>query len=427
LPSAEPLKVLIVSPQCDAHEVGEAWDSYHWIVRLSEVCRVTLLTLRVRGRIPPSQQLPATEVIEWERPPYTWPSERFSSLIKPWYVPFYLRARRWIGRARAVGRRFDLIHQLMPLAMRYPSPGVGMGMPFMIGPLAGSLETPPAFAAECASAPLFTRLRALDGVRLRYDPLLRRTYSEADLVLGSSPYVGELLSVVPLKRFEVLCEVAIDGVVERKPGPPSPPGHLRLLYVGRVVRTKGLRDAVRALARLPDLPNVTLDAVGGGEDLAHCRSEAEQLGLADRITFHGRLPPEAVDAHYEKADVFLFPSFREPTGIVLFEAMRHGLAVITTDRGGPGHIVDDRSGIRVPVTTPQQFADDLAEAIRLLAIDKARLSALREGARERVQEIGSWPNKINAMLTFYRELAGRVEVERAHGILKTGRLKNGIG
>jgi glycosyltransferase involved in cell wall biosynthesis len=406
LSSAERLKVLIVSPQCDADEVGEAWDSYHWISRLSEACRVTLLTLRVRGRVPPSRQLPAAEVIEWERPAYTWPSERFSSLIKPWYVPFYLRARRWIGRARAAGRTFDLVHQLMPLAMRYPSPGVGMGMPFMIGPLAGSLETPPAFAAECASAPLFTRLRALDGVRLRHDPLLRRTYSQADLVLGSAPYVGALLSVVPLKRFEVLCEVAIDGVFAPRPEAPSPPGHLRLLYVGRAVRTKGLRDAVRALARLPGLPNVTLDAVGGGEDLEACRREAEQLGVAHRVTFHGRLPPEAVGAHYQQADAFLFPSFREPTGIVIFEAMRHGLAVITTDRGGPGHLVDEKSGIRVAVTTPHQFADDLAAAIRLLATDKARLAALRDGARERVQEIGSWPNKIDAMMTFYREIAG---------------------
>ncbi len=403
--SAERLKVLIVSPHCDADDVGEAWDSYHWIVRLADVCDVTLVTLRVRGRVPPSQQLPAAEVIEWERPPYTWPSERVSSLIKPWYVPFYLRARRWIGAARAAGRRFDLIHQLMPLAIRYPSPGVGMGLPFMIGPLAGSLPTPPAFAAECATAPLFTRLRALDGFRLRYDPLLRRTYSQADLVLGSSPYVGELLSVVPLKRFEVLCEVAIDGVVAKKPESPSPSGRLRLLYVGRAVRTKGLRDAVRALARLPDLPDVTLDAVGEGEDLAHCRREAEQLGVARRITFWGRLPPDAVDRHYENADVFLFPSFREPTGIVIFEAMRHGLAIITTDRGGPGHLVDDASGIRVPVTTPDRFADDLAAAIRLLARDKARLAALGDGARQRVQDIGSWPNKIGAMMGFYRELA----------------------
>lgn len=413
--SADRLKVLIVSPQCDADEVGEAWDSYHWIVRLAELCEVTLLTLRVRGRTPPSAQLPAAEVIEWERPPYTWPSERVSSLIKPWYVPFYVRARRWIAAARRAGRRFDLIHQLMPLAMRYPSPGVGMGLPFMIGPLAGSLATPPAFAAECASAPLFTRLRTLDALRLRYDPLLRRTYSQADLVLGSSPYVGEFLSAVPLKRFEVLCEVGIESLAPLRAEPPSPAGHLRLLYVGRAVRTKGLRDAVRALARLNDLPNVTLDAIGGGEDLEPCRREAEALGVAGRVVFHGRLAPAAVDAHYARADVFLFPSFREPTGIVIFEAMRHGLAVITSDRGGPGHLVDDTSGIRVAVETPPQFADDLAAAIRLLAIDKARLAALQDGARARVQEIGGWPNKMNAMMTFYRELAGAAHAAPAGG------------
>ena len=54
---------------------------------------------------------------------------------------------------------------------------------------------------------------------------------------------------------------------------------------------------MRALARLPDLPNIILDAVGGGEDLEPCRREAEQFGVAGRITFHGRLPPEAIDAH----------------------------------------------------------------------------------------------------------------------------------
>ena len=42
-----------------------------------------------------------------------------------------------------------------------------------------------------------------------------------------------------------------------------------------------------------------------------------------------------VEALYESHDLFCFPSFREPAGGVLYEAMRHGLPVITTDRGGP--------------------------------------------------------------------------------------------
>ena len=111
-----------------------------------------------------------------------------------------------------------------------------------------------------------------------------------------------------------------------------------------------------------------------------------------------------VERLYQQADVFLFPSFREPTGIVLFEAMRHGLPVITTDIGGPGHIVTDECGIRVPARDPQQFASDLAAAVRRLATDAKTRRSLSAGAHKRVAEIGLWDRKIGRMIELYRSI-----------------------
>lgn len=292
--------------------------------------------------------------------------------------------------------------------MRYPSPLVGLGLTYLFGPVSGSLDTPKGFLGEIGTAPFYTKLRGLDNFRFRFDPFLRRTYSGAATVIVSAPYVRDRLAAIPIRRFEVITEVGIDNLPSTKARTPPESGRLRLLHVGRIVRTKGLRDAVRAMGQLRDLQGITLEVAGGGEDLEPCRKEAVKLGVADRITFHGRLPHDAVMKLYEDTDLFLFPSFREPTGIVLFEAMRLGIPVITTDRGGPGYIVDDDSGIRVPAETPEQLSRDLARAIRDIYMHPERLAEMSVRARARAAALGLWSTKIEHVVDLYREeLSGR--------------------
>ena len=273
----------------------------------------------------------------------------------------------------------------------------------MLGPLAGSLNTPSGFESECRSAAWFTQLRSLDQWRLKRDRVLRQSYSGASALLGVAPYVGELLAPARPQRFEVISELGIDNLA-----PPQvrnrKPGALRMVHVGRGVRTKGLRDAIRAIALLPAELDVQLDVAGRGEEISLCKEEARQLGVDDRVNFRGQIAREEVEELYEQADVFLFPSFREPSGSVIFEALRHGLPVITTDRGGPGHVIDESCGLTVPVHTPEQLAADLAGAIELLARDVDRCNALSEGALRRIETIGLWSNKIQWLAALYGEL-----------------------
>jgi glycosyltransferase involved in cell wall biosynthesis len=184
---------------------------------------------------------------------------------------------------------------------------------------------------------------------------------------------------------------------------PSPRNLLRLLYVGRVVRSKGVRDAIRALKRLPADAEVFLDVVGDGDDLEQCRREAEPL-LPRHVAFHGRLPREDVQDFYRAADVLLFPSFREPSGNVVLEAMAGGLALIVADNGGPAVAVDDSCGIRVTPTTPEQFACDLAVAIQRIANDPSLLRRMRRASRWRAAEVFGWDRKIDWMCELYRRV-----------------------
>lgn len=401
--TAHRLNVVLIAPNCDGTDVGEAFCAHRWVQHMSSLANVTLLTQTRPGRTPASAQLPQTTVVEWAELKLPRQFERVRGMLKPGYPVFAARARRWIGEQIKAGKHIDIIHQLTPLALRYASPAYGFGIPYVLGPQAGSLPTPPGFVEECRSAPLFTRLREIDRFRLSADPWLRRSFAGAACVIGVAPYVRDVLGIIPVQRFEAMTELGVDE--------PMPPLHekektpdLHLLHVARAVRTKGLRDGIRALAHLADLPNVTLTQAGDGEELSLCKREAERLGVAHRVNFLGRIPRQQVEELYASSDAFLFPSFREPSGSVVFEAMRHGLPIITSDRGGPGHVVSDSAGLRVKAESPEQLALSLATAIRHLADRPDERSCLAAGARRRALELGSWPRKAEWLLALYQSI-----------------------
>jgi len=396
------LKLLLIAPTCDGQDVGEAWVAYQWVQRLARRHDVTLLTYSKRGKVPVSRQLQGVRIVEWIEPPLVGRAERLNAMLKPGYFAFYFKARRWLRQALARGETFDLAHQVVPVAMRYPCPAAGLGIPYLIGPVGGSLDTPAGFESDGDTAPWFVGLRRIDKLRMRVDPLLRRSYEKASCVVGIASYVGTFLADLSIRRLEILSETGLEALpepVDRS----SRRGTTRLLFVGRVVRTKGVRDAIRAIAQLTDLP-VVFDVVGDGFDLAACKQLAAELGVGERVVFHGRLARAEVDRFYRSADIFVFPSYREPGGNAVFEAMGWGLPLVVSDRGGPGAAVDEASGIRIAPVDPQQFATDLASAIRRLVADHALRLRLGDGARQRVGAIALWDRKVELMEGLYREV-----------------------
>ena len=320
-------------------------------------------------------------------------------MLKPGYLAFYMSARRWLRAALARGERFDIAHQPVPVAARYPSPVAGLGIPFVMGPVGGSMQSPPGFQAEEGTTAWYVKLRDLDQWRLRRDPWLRKTYRQASCVVGIAPYVSDILAGTQVKRFEIVGETGI----ERLPEPVdrrSQRGEVLLLFVGRLIRTKGARDAIRALGLVADLP-VSLDIVGDGFDRAACEKLTSDLGLTGRVRFHGWLPRPRVEEFYREADVFVFPSYREPGGNVTFEAMSHGLPVLVSDLGGPGNVVDETCGRRVHPVSPEQYAHDIAGALTCLARDPELRLKLGEGGRRRATEIGLWDSKTEQLEAIY--------------------------
>jgi glycosyltransferase involved in cell wall biosynthesis len=121
-----------------------------------------------------------------------------------------------------------------------------------------------------------------------------------------------------------------------------------LLFVGQVVRGKGLDVLLRALAATRH--TARLAVAGGGAQLAQAKALASDLGLDARVTFHGSLDPSRLEELYARAVALVVPSRSPETfGLVGLEAMQRGLPVIASRVGGMGEwLREGETGLGFP-------------------------------------------------------------------------------
>jgi len=164
-----------------------------------------------------------------------------------------------------------------------------------------------------------------------------------------------------------LVPVGTEPIVEvDTPRSPTP----RLVTLGRLVPHKQVEHSLEILARLSDRwPDLTLAVVGEGWWEDTLRSEAERLGVADRVEFLGFLDEKAKHEQLAAAWVFVCPSIKEGWGMVVIEAGGHGVPTVGYHSSGglQESVVDGVSGLLV---------DDLGQmtdaVARLLGDDDAR-------------------------------------------------------
>ncbi len=188
----------------------------------------------------------------------------------------------------------------------------------------------------------------------------------------------------------------------------APP--LRLVAVGRLVRTKGfdvLLDAARILVERG--LDFRLDLVGDGPWARRLRRQARELGLEGRVGFRGFLSHDRVAELMAQADLMLAPCVVDSSGDrdgipnVIMEALAHRLPVVASDVAGIGEVVAaGQTGFLVPQRRP----DLLAQAVLEAAADPARAVALAERGRRRVLEMFHPGRNLRLLAELFRDPAG---------------------
>ncbi|AXE30462.1 glycosyl transferase [Chromobacterium phragmitis] len=177
-----------------------------------------------------------------------------------------------------------------------------------------------------------------------------------------------------------------------------------VLAIGRLVPYKGFEVLVDAARDLP--PGCRVVIVGGGEGRAELESRIARHGVGDRVQLAGRLDDGSLRLLFQRATLFCLPSVSraEAFGVVLLEAMAHGLPIVASDIAGSGvpwvnsH---GETGLNVPVGD----AAALAAAITTLLAEPETLERMGAAARRRFEAEFTAEIATRRVLELYAALA----------------------
>jgi glycosyltransferase involved in cell wall biosynthesis len=161
-----------------------------------------------------------------------------------------------------------------------------------------------------------------------------------------------------------------------------------VLFVGRLVRQKGLEYLLRGFAAAARSENPVLLLVGTGPERQECENLARELGISGRVRFAGYVSPAETVPYYAASDIFVLPSvtwngWKETWGLVVNEAFNQGVPVVTTAAVGAaagGLVLDGENGL----VTPERDSDAIANALARLLGDAELRRRLGANAKARI-------------------------------------------
>jgi glycosyltransferase involved in cell wall biosynthesis len=156
-----------------------------------------------------------------------------------------------------------------------------------------------------------------------------------------------------------------------------------------LIPRKGHEVLVDALARIGQ-HSWHLTCVGSldrdPQTVNRVRAKLAQYDLADRVTFTGDLHQPQLDHEYDRADVFVLPTFHEGYGMVVGEALARGLPVVSCPTGAIARLVMSNAGVLVSPGNVSELASALDDVIGSREL-RLRLAA---GARQVRVRLPTW-------------------------------------
>lgn len=156
-----------------------------------------------------------------------------------------------------------------------------------------------------------------------------------------------------LQKAKCSC-VYIPNSIDKIPDNVAELDNKRLVSVGRLSPEKGYLDLLKIYSQLvKDYPDWKLDIIGDGEERSKLEKFIEIHDLKDKVTLHGFQGKEYIDKILNKSSIYLMTSYTESFGIVLIEAMSHGVPCVAFDSaegareiiqsGNNGYLVKNRN------------------------------------------------------------------------------------
>ena len=337
--------------------------------------------------------------------------ERHKKLRKIWPPSYYWFYRNWQKKAYQLAlelhnkENFDVVHQLNMVGYREPGYLWKINdVPFVWGPIGGFNITPwnmlPSMGLYglvfygCRNTINLWQMHTMQRVKnamQRANALISATQDCKDAIKKLYGKSSTIVSEVGLVKLEETI------ATERKNNEP-----LKICWSGQHTPGKSLNLLIEALAKI-DTTNIELHVIGKGRETCKWQEKARRLGV-ENIIWHGWVERSKAISIMKESHAFIITSMCDLTSTVILEALSLGLPVITMDHCGFSNVINEKCGIKIPVTNQSQITDELGKAITKIAKDEEYRKQLSEGAILRAKDF-AWEEKARTLDNIYKQVA----------------------
>ncbi|WP_257453670.1 glycosyltransferase family 4 protein [Archangium lipolyticum] len=267
---------------------------------------------------------------------------------------------------------------------------------------------------EQTGTPLVFTVHSLDRAEYEIGKLYTHWQEQEDVISSANRVIALSLSEEELiaqacprarGRIRIVGNGIDDVPVPRRDG-RGRGEYLRVLYTGRFVERKGIRELLAAIPKVldeePSIHFVLVGGYGGSAEIERTWLAGALESYRSQVHFTGWLPPSQVAEWYQMADILVVPSWYEPFGMVILEGMIYGLPIAAAAVGGPAEILEHG---RTALLFSPKDAEALARAVLQLVKSQELREQLGRAAACEVRARWLWCQVVERMREVYEEAA----------------------
>lgn len=404
------LKVLISAYACEPERGSEPGVGWGWAHSLALYVDVTVVTrANNRSKI---EAWNATRdkgngfrILYYDPPRWLLWLKKRRLPVNLFYLCWQWGVRRMIMKCQD---DFDIIHHITFNSMMLPGLWWKTRIPVVLGPLGGTSRIRKEYKALFGKYLLKELIREKLLLSWKFLPWIRKSLSHSSLVLCANSQTMGTIGKRYANKTRLMLEAGIHeeslGIARDQSGDQC----VRIIWIGTIepwkAPTLAIKGFAKAVAQLGGQVHCSLDIVGDGRLKDRSVRLVKELGIEERVIFHGWLSQDRAQHMIRVSSILLFSSVKDTSGNVVLEAMSQGLPVVCLNHQGVADITTEETAIRVSPGTVEDTENGIARAIVGLAVDPTLRHRMGEAGLERIRERYVWKKKAERVARWYREI-----------------------
>lgn len=399
------MKILLSAYACEPNKGSEPGVGWHWALELSKLGHEVWVLTRannkkvIKKEFEKNQQPSNLHFLYYDLPPWSYRWKKGNHGIHLYYLLWQWGAYK-VAKKIHNKEQFNLVHHVTFVSVRQPSFMGNLGIPFIFGPVAGGEKAPWRLRFHYGMRGfLIDAIRDIMNLCVKFDPLMWRTFSQAQKIYATSEQTKQLIPTHFHQKTKLQLAIGLDRKEISKQAQKTNHPDLKILFVGQFLYLKGMGLGIQAFAQfVQQFPGARLTMVGDGPDCNIWQQLTKKLNIANQVDWIPWVNRKELTEIYRRHDIFLFPSLHDSGGMVVLEAMAQGLAVICLKLGGPDLIVNDSCGLKVATVnrTEKEIIGDLSTALLKCSNNPTFLHFLKYGALKQADNF-NWHRMVSSI------------------------------